>query len=295
MGVDTFMSDRVLKPETGRDDMPSTSERELLEAWERADVCLPLSTEISPVPEESRVVVHTDPRSAGADRFRVAQIRLRSIQASRKLRTVLITSPLPADGKSTVALNLATSLADQGKCPVLLLEADVHRPTLVKKLGLTPWPGLTESFEGKSDPMLAIRRIEPLGFYLLPAGQPTENGCSLLQSDFTSQLIRGLSSSSFSWILIDSPPTTPIADVLTLRAQCDATLLVARAGQTPREAIEESTRNLGRDHVLGIILNGIEGLDRVYSKYYGYGKSEVRAKQPKPTVIEGLNLGTDGE
>ena len=275
--------------------MPSTSEKEFLEAWERADMCLPYSPEVSPVPPESRVVVHTDPRSAGADRFRVAQIRLRSIQASRKLKTVLITSPLPADGKSTVALNLATSLSEDGKRPVLLLEADVHRPTLVKKLGLTPWHGLTESFEGKSDPMLAIRRIDPLGFYLLPAGQPTENGCNLLQSDFTSQLLKGLSLSSFSWILVDSPPTTPIADILVLRAQCDATLLVARAGQTPREAIEESTRNLGRDHVLGIILNGVEGLDRVYSKYYGYGKSEARAKPPKPEVIGSLKLETDGK
>ena len=291
------MSDRVLKPETAKDDMPSASEseREFLEALERADVYLPASTEVSLVSPESRVVVHTDPRSAGADRFRVAQIRLRSIQASRKLRTLLITSPLPADGKSTVALNLATSLSEKGKCPVLLLEADVYRPTLVKKLGLTPWPGLTESFEGKSDPMLAIRRIEPLGFYLLPAGQPMEDGSSLLQSDFTSQLIKGLSSSSFSWILIDSPPTTPIADILTLRAQSDATLLVVRAGQTPLETIEESTRNLGRDHVLGIILNGVEGLDRVYSKYYGYGKSEAQAEPPKPKVIESLELDTDGE
>ena len=291
----TAMFDRVFKPETAKDDMPSASQEEFLEALKRADVYLPVSTEVSPVSPEIRIVVHTDPRSAGADRFRVVQIRLRSIQASRKLKSVLITSPLPGDGKSTVALNLAASLSDKGKCPVLLLEADVHRPGLVKKLGLKPWPGLTESSKNKSDPMLAIRRIDPLGFYLLPAGQPTVDGSSLLQSDFASELIQGLSSSSFSWILIDSPPTTPIAEILVLRAQADATLLVARAGQTPREAIEESTRNLGRDHILGIILNGVEGLDRVYSKYYGYGKSEARVKQTKPKVIEGLELRTHGQ
>ena len=221
------------------------------------------------------MVVHTDPRSAGADRFRLVRIRLKSIQASRGLKSLLITSPLPGDGKSTVALNLATVLSENGKRPVLLLEADVYRPTLVKKLGLKPWPGLTECYKRGSDPMLAIRRIDPLGFYLLPAGQPVEDGSSLLQSNFASQLIKGLSSSSFSWILIDSPPTTPIADILVLRAHADATLLVARAGQTPREAIEESTRNLGRDHIIGIILNGVEGLDRVYSKYYGYGNPKL--------------------
>jgi capsular exopolysaccharide synthesis family protein len=284
------MPNRVFKPEIEKDDIATGSREEFLQALERADVYLPVATEVSPVSPESRVVVYTDPRSAGADRFRLVQIRLTSIQASTKLKSLLITSPLPEDGKSTVALNLATSLSDQGKRPVLLLEADVYRPALVKKLGLKPWPGLTECYKHRSDPMLAIRRIEPLGFYLLPAGQPVEGGSSLLQSDFASQLIKGLSSSSFRWILIDCPPTTPVADILALRAQADATLLVARAGRTPREAVEETTRNLGRDHILGIILNGAEGLNRIYSKYYGYGKSEVRVKLTKPNVIEGLEL-----
>jgi len=257
---------------------------------ERADVYAPVPTEISPVAPESRIVVHSDPRSAGADRFRVVQIRLKSLQASKNLKSIMITSPLPGDGKSTVALNLATALSEKGKHSVLLLEADVYRPVLVNKLGLKAWPGLTECHRRGSDPMLAIRRIDPLGFYLLPAGRPVEDGSSLLQSNFVSQLIKGLSSSSFSWILIDSPPTTPIADILGLKAHVDATLLVARAGQTPREAIEETTRNLGRDHIIGMILNGVSGLDQTYSKYYGYGRSQAPSKPSKPKPIAGLGL-----
>jgi Mrp family chromosome partitioning ATPase len=81
-----------------------------------------------------------------------------------------------------------------------------------------------------------------------------------------------------------------VADILALKAQADGTLLVARAGETPREAIEESTRNLGRDHIVGIILNGVEGLDRTYSKYYGYGKPGAGAKPTKSKTIEGLGL-----
>jgi receptor protein-tyrosine kinase len=285
------MPDRVLKPEIEKDDIFSAPPEEFLQALERADVYLPVATEVSPVPAESRVVVHSDPRSAGADRFRLVQINLKSLQALKKLKSLLITSPLPGDGKSTVALNLATVLSEKGTRPVLLLEADVYRPTQVKRLGLKPWPGLTECYKRGSDPMLAIRRIDPLGFYLLPAGQPVDDGSSsLLQSNFASQLIKGLSSSSFNWILIDSPPTTPIAEILVLRAQSDATLLVARAGETPREAIEESTRNLGRDHIAGIILNGVEGLDRTYSRYYGYGKPEARVRPAKPKTLEGLGL-----
>jgi len=273
-----FLSNRSFNPETEKDDILSTTPDEFLKGLERADTYLPFPAETSPVPPGSRVVVHTDPRSAGADRFRLVQIRLRHLQASKKLKSLLITSPLPGDGKSTVALNLATALSEKGKRAVLLLEADVYRPSLVKRLGLNPWPGLTEYFESKGDPMLAIRRIDPLGFYLLPAGRATEGG-SLLQFAFTSQLMEGLAT-TFRWIIIDSPPTTPMAEILALKAHSDATLLVSRAGRTPREAIEEATRTIGRDHVLGIILNGVEGLDHVYSKYYGYVEPVRRAKLP---------------
>ena len=222
--------------------------------------------------------MYNEPMGAGADRFRLVQAKLKSLQTLKKLKTLLITSPLPGDGKSTVALNLAAALCQQGTRPVLLLEADVYRPTLVKKLGLKPWAGLTECYKLGSDPMQAIRRIAPLGFYLLPAGQPVDDDrSSPLQSDFATQLIKALSSSSFSWILVDAPPTTPVAEILGLKGQSDGILLVARAGETPRQALEESTRNLGRDHVVGIVLNGVEGLDRTYSKYYGYRKSEPRA------------------
>ena len=283
------MPDHALMPEIEKDELSSLSPDGFFRALERADVFLPVATEASPVPAESRVVVYSSPQSAGADRFRLARIRLNNLQAARKLKTLLITSPLPEDGKSTVALNLATALSEKGKPPVLLLEADVYRSAIVKKLGLNPWPGLTECFMQGADPMLAIRRIEPLGFYLLPAGQPMEDGSNLLQSSFASQLIKGLASSSFSWILIDSPPTTPIADILALKAQSDATLLVARAGVTPREDIEESIQNLGRDHIIGIILSGVEGLDRVYSRYYGYGKSEDSGRASKSKEILGLH------
>jgi non-specific protein-tyrosine kinase len=126
--------------------------------------------------------------------------------------------------------------------------------------------------------MPAIRRIVPLSFYLLPGGSPVEMGGGILQSNFLSQLIKGPGSSLFSWILIDAPPTTPVAEILALNAQVDGTLLVARAGKTPRETIEESVRNLGHDRILGIILNGVEGLEGSYSKYYAYGKPEARGK-----------------
>jgi len=272
------LANRSFNPETEKEDILSRTPDEFLNGLERADTYLPFRAVVSPVPPESRLVVHSDPRSAGADRFRLVQIRLKHLQASKNLKSLLITSPLPGDGKSTVALNLAAALSEKGKWAVLLLEADVYRPSLSQKLGLNPWPGLTECFDKKGDPMQAIRRIDPLGFYLLPAGSPTEGG-SILQFAFTSQFLEGLKA-TFKWILIDSPPTTPMAEILALKAQSDATLLVARAEMTPREAIEDAARTIGRDHILGIVLNDVKGLDHVYSKYYGYVQPERPAKKP---------------
>ena len=284
------MPDRVLN-QAGMDaSLGSLSSEDLLPEWEKVDFFLPVGTEECAISPESRVAVYHDPTSAGADRFRLAQIRLKSLQASRGLKSILITSPMPGDGKTTVSLNLATVLSENGKVPVLLLEADMYRPTVLMRLGLKPWSGLSECSRRGEDPMLAIRRINPLGFYLLPAGCRVDDESNILQSTFTSQLVKSLSASSFGWILIDAPPTTPVADVLTLNAHSDATLLVARAGETPREALEESVRNLGRDHILGIILNGVEGLDRVYSRYYGYGKSGPPAKSAKPKTIVSLDM-----
>ncbi|MEO7143388.1 MAG: CpsD/CapB family tyrosine-protein kinase, partial [Bryobacteraceae bacterium] len=211
----------------------------------------------------------TDPQNAGADRLRFMRMRLRDLRGSTKLRTLVITSPVPGDGKSTIAMSLATVLADGGKHAVLLIEADLHHPSLAAGLGLRSRPGLAECLEDSSDPMPRIRKIEPLGWYLLQAGQPRGNPADLLQSDALPAAIQRVSS-YFDWVLIDTPPVLPLTDALSLSRQADATLLVARAGRTSREAIEEAVELIGRKHVLGIVLNGAEGLTRLYSRYYGH-------------------------
>lgn len=217
----------------------------------------------------SRVAFHTDPHGPGADRFRFLRLRLRELSNARKVKRLLVTSPLPQDGKSTVALNLATALAERGNRTVLLLEGDLHHPSLSRQLGLKTRPGLAECLEDGLNPISALRRLEPLSWYFLPAGEAHGNSTELLQSETLSGVMQALSP-RFDWILIDSPPVTLLTDALSLKSQADASLLVARAGRTPREAVEQSIGLLGRDHVCGIILNGVEGLDRLYSKYSGY-------------------------
>jgi len=217
---------------------------------------------------EGRVIFHTDPSSPGADRFRLLRMRLQQLGTARKVRTLLITSPLPGDGKSTIALNLATALAEGGKRTVLLIEADLHRSSLVQQLGLKARSGLAECLEGGLNPLSAVRRLEPLGWYLLTAGQPHSNPTELLQSETLGVVMQKLSP-HFDWILIDSPPVAPLTDALSLWRHSNASLLVSRAGRTPSEGLERAISFLGREHVLGVVLNGVEELDQLYSDYYG--------------------------
>jgi|ERR1700722_9767346 len=219
----------------------------------------------------TRIVLHTDPRGLAADRFRFLRLRLRERANMGAFKRILVTSPLPEDGKSTVALNLATALADRGAQSVLLLEADLYHPTLAQLLAVPAHPGLAECLENGVDPMSALRRLEPLGWYFLPSGSPHGNPTELLQSEGLSGLMETVSP-YFDWVVIDSPPITPLIDALALARHADASLLVVRAGRTPQEAVTTACTLLGPKHVIGIILNGVEGLNRLYGKYYGrYG------------------------
>ena len=106
---------------------------------------------------ELRIALLTDSKSPGADRFRFLRMKLRELKASVNLSSLLITSPLPHDGKSTIALNLATALAEQGKRRVLLIEADLYHPTLAQRMQIPIRVGFGECLEQGLDPMAAAR------------------------------------------------------------------------------------------------------------------------------------------
>jgi capsular exopolysaccharide synthesis family protein len=223
---------------------------------------------------EARLILHADPRSPAADRFRLLRLRLKAPWSAGKLRKLLITSPLPQDGKSTVIINLATVLAERGKRNVLVVEADLHRPSLGEILRLRPLPGLAQCLaDAASQPLSAIRRIEPVGWYLLPAGESRKNPTELLQTPAFGRIMQTLAP-YFDWILIDSPPVLPLTDPLSLQQHADGTLLIVRAGKTPRDAVENAIALLGKKNILGIVLNGVEVRRSSYYQYPYGGKSQ---------------------
>lgn len=199
-------------------------------------------------------------------------MRLRTQWTAGKLKTILITSPFPKDGKTTVALNLATVLMEERTRRVLLIDADLHRRSLDEQLGLLPQAGLTECLQEGLPPLSAIRCVEPFGWHFLSSGKlRSQNPTEVLQPHNVSSLIHELSP-HFDWIVVDSPPVLPLSDAVALTQHLDGTLIVARAGVTPAKAIEDAVRLLGKQTIVGLVLNGIDNLDQPYSssaKRYG--------------------------
>jgi len=165
------------------------------------------------ISSESRLIVSSDPHSPGSERFRLIRMALRNAAGGKLPKVLLITSPLPKDGKSTVSLNLATSLSEGGKHRVILLEADLHRPSLVDTLGLERMNGLSEVLKGLEEPSAVIRRIEPLDIYLMAAGRLFDHPSEMFQGERFSELLQELRA-CFECVLIDCPPR------LSARGRC---------------------------------------------------------------------------
>jgi capsular exopolysaccharide synthesis family protein len=226
------------------------------------------ATEFKVTPE-SRLVVIEKPRSLAADQFRLLRLRLRELWMVDNLKTLLLTSALPGEGKTTTALNLAISLSERGKHKVILLEGDFRKPSLTKELGLQTWPALVDCLHGEISLASAIRRVDPLDIYLIPSGDPVVNAPDLIGSEKFSKIIDELRAIA-DWVIIDAPPALPIPDVVALRKKADKCLWVLRSGSTPREMVDEAIRQLGREFVIGMVLNQVDGLEASYYHYYEY-------------------------
>jgi capsular exopolysaccharide synthesis family protein len=230
------------------------------------------------VPEESHLVAVDKEESLGAEKFRFLAVRLRQLRQSRLLKKILITSTIPQEGKSTVAANLACTLARRKQHKTLLLEGDLRRPTVAHKLGFGQVPGLCEWLRGETESM-NVYRIETLGLWVLPAGNAPENPLELMQSGKLAPLMEQLTE-WFDWIIIDSPPVLPLADTSIWARLSDGILLVTRNGTTERQHLQRGLEALEKSKLLGALVNN--SANASHSDYYQrYSSSSIQASKEK--------------
>ena len=212
----------------------------------------------------SPLVFLTQPESLAAEKFRFLSVRLRQIRQNRPLKKVLVTSTIPAEGKSVVTANLASALARR-KERVLLIEGDLRRPVLADRFGLGTLAGLSEWLQSGVQTPSNIYHLNGPGFWIIPAGHPPKNALELMQSGRLSALIRQITD-AFDWIIVDSPPLLPLADTTVWNRLTDGTLLVAREGTTQKGPLQRGLEMIKKGDLLGVVLNGCSDIDHKY--YY---------------------------
>jgi protein-tyrosine kinase len=215
--------------------------------------------------------------SHGTEQFRTLRSRLYQLREGQSLRTILITSAIPTEGKTFVASNLAQSIIRQPDRRVLLIDADLRCARLHVPLGAPRSPGLTEYLRGEADELAIIQRGEEGNLCLIAGGSEVPNPSELLSNGRLKSLLDRVTP-VFDWVILDSPPCVPVADASMLANQCDGVLLVVRAGSTPSELSQKATQELKGRNVLGVVLNGIDESDAYGTYYYanyGYGPAKV--------------------
>lgn len=218
-----------------------------------------------------------DPHSIVGEELRLLRARLRDILRDRRMSCVALTSALPGEGKSTISLGLAAACAREPGRRVLLVEADLRRPSVAATLQLPPAPGLGEWLEGNLD-QVPVRRVEPGGFHLIVAGQVPLRNPETMGSPLMEALLRA-ARSDFDVVLLDAPPVLSVSDTILLQDLVDGYLLVARSRLSPRAALVDALGRLRSEKVMGVVLNDHQEYRHSYTRYayerYGmtYGAS----------------------
>jgi non-specific protein-tyrosine kinase len=226
------------------------------------------------------LVVQDKPDSPRAEAFRQLRTNLQFVDIDRAPRSIVVTSSLPEEGKTTTTCNLAISLMQAG-LRVVLIEGDLRRPRLAEYMGLEGSIGVTDVLIGRAALDDVLQPWGAGGLQILASGPIPPNPSELLGSDHMSQLIRDLERRT-DLVLIDAPPLLPVTDGAVLSKVASGAILVVRSGRTTREQVTRAFETLHAvdAHLFGVVLNmaATKGPD-AYRYGYGYGYYSAKAGQ----------------
>jgi capsular exopolysaccharide synthesis family protein len=204
----------------------------------------------------------------GAEGFRTLRSRLYQLADTRPLRRILVTSSLPAEGKTFVAAHLAQSIVQQPGRRVLLIDADLRSPALHSTLGAPSTLGLTDYLRGDSDERSIIQKNPVNDLCLISSGSQVSNPSELLLNDRMKTLLDRLTP-AFHWVILDSPPTLLVHDPSRLADLTDGVLFVVRAGATTDESARKACLEFREKKLLGVVLNQVDKTEMQDLYHYG--------------------------
>jgi protein-tyrosine kinase len=225
-----------------------------------------------PAPE-SHLLDLNNSHETPAEEFRTLRTRINHLQTVQPLHTIIVSSPSPAEGKTFTAVNLALAESHLAESSVLLGDFDLRRPIMHNLFQVDRSPGLSDFLTGQCTFPQALRKIEGMNLYLLPAGTPVKNPLELLNTRHAKALFEELPR-CFHWAIFDTPPLLFSADANLLATLADGTILVVKIGSTTFDNVTRAIQSLCENNVLGIVANGARASE-LYSKYtYYYSKAE---------------------
>jgi len=238
--------------------------------------------------EVFETVTQVRPQSQMAESYRALRTSLLLSNLGAPPKVIMVTSARPQEGKTTTSINTAIVLAQKG-VRVLLVDADLRRPSVHKALGMGPRSGLSNVLTGSATLQQTITTSPILpNLFIMPAGTPPPNPAELLASSNMRDLLTELRE-MYDHIVIDTPPTLSVTDAVVLSPRADATILVIRSGHTTKQALRRARDILMQvnAHVAGVLLNAVDLTSPDYYYYYEYQGKYSQYYQEEPPATGG--------
>jgi len=225
---------------------------------------------------DKNMVTLLQPQSFEAEQFKILRTNLLFPSSGRSPRTIMVTSSMPNEGKSLISANLAISIAQSIQEHVLLIDCDIRRPCIHTQFGFGDVPGLSDHLSRGIPVSSLLLKTKVHKLSILPGGNPSYNPSELISSQKMSRLLQEVKYRySDRFIVIDSPPPKITSESSALSRQVDGVLLVIEFGRTSREMVSDLVNTIGKEKIIGIVLNK---LDMRFSSYYGLGKYKTYSK-----------------
>ena len=224
------------------------------------------------------LVTKEKPKSLSAEAYRSLRTRIKFSSVDKKLKTIVVTSPLHREGKSTIAGNLAYTLSQDG-ARVLVVDCSLRNPSIHYNFSVSNEKGITDVLVGDADLKDVIKNVDN-SLFLITAGTVPPNPSEILGSNSMKELLDELSN-GFDFVIIDSSPILTETDTLLLTAIADGTIVVVKARKTTEKMVKQTYNQLmeSRANVIGTVLNECDkSLDNKYFGYYEVGKSKKGKK-----------------
>ncbi|PKR85551.1 CpsD/CapB family tyrosine-protein kinase [Heyndrickxia camelliae] len=223
----------------------------------------------NPKKKDIKLIAYYKPQSYITEQYRLLKNNIQFSSVDKEIKTIVVTSPEPGDGKSTTSANLAIVLAQQGK-RVILVDSDLRKPTIHYTFNTSNLHGLTNVLTKEISLESAILKTHIENLEILTSGKIPPNPSELIESKAMEMILYQLQD-WFDCVVIDSPPILAVTDAQILANKCDGVILVVSSGKTKKDAALKSKNILlhANARLIGVVMNGIE--QKKGEDYYQYG------------------------